>query len=64
MVRLNKFMNCSPEQIYELSRAAIAKGKRAPGGFVLAPGCDIPVMTPSGNLHAMTKAINDYGWYE
>jgi uroporphyrinogen decarboxylase len=54
----------SPEQIYELSRAAIAKGKRAPGGFVLAPGCDIPVMTPSGNLHAMTKAINDYGWYE
>jgi uroporphyrinogen decarboxylase len=53
----------SANKIYERSRIALEKGKKAPGGFVLGPGCDIPLMTPPQNLHAMTKAVEDYGWY-
>ena len=53
----------TPQQIYELCRIAIEKGKKATGGYILGPGCDIPVMSPPENLYAMTKAINDFGWY-
>ena len=53
----------SANKIYDRSRIAIEKGKKAPGGFVLGPGCDIPLMTPPQNLHAMTKAVEDHGLY-
>jgi uroporphyrinogen decarboxylase len=51
----------SSDQIYERSRIALEKGKKAPAGFVLGPGCDIPLMTPPQNLHAMTQAVEDHG---
>jgi uroporphyrinogen decarboxylase len=54
----------TPGQVYELSRDAIEKGKKAPGGFVLGPGCGLPVNSPPTNMYAMTKAINDFGWYD
>jgi uroporphyrinogen decarboxylase len=54
----------TPDQVYELCRAAILKGKQAPGGFILGPGCGIPPFAPPVNLFAMTKAVNDFGWYE
>lgn len=57
-------MTGRPEQIYELCRVAIEKGKKAPRGFVLMAGCEIPVPTPPFNLWVMRKAINDFGWYE
>lgn len=53
----------TPRQVYELSRDVIEKGKKAPGGFVLGPGCGLPVNSPPTNVYAMTKAVNDYGWY-
>jgi uroporphyrinogen decarboxylase len=51
----------SANSIYERSRIALEKGKKAPGGFVLGPGCDIPLMTPPKNLQAMTRAVEDDG---
>jgi len=54
----------TPVQIYELSRKAIEKGKKAPGGFILGPGCGLPVNAPPVNVYAMTKAAHDFGWYE
>jgi uroporphyrinogen decarboxylase len=51
----------SSNQIYERSRIALEKGKKAPAGFVLGPGCDIPLLTPPQNLHAMTQAVEDHG---
>ena len=54
----------TPDQVYELSRAAIKKGKKASGGFMLGPGCGLPVLAPPVNVYAMTKAINDFGWYD
>jgi len=53
-----------PETVYELCRIAIEKGKKCPGGFILAPGCELPVWTPPINVFQMTKAVNDFGWYE
>ncbi|MCF8080755.1 MAG: hypothetical protein K9K88_15865 [Desulfobacterales bacterium] len=49
----------TPEQVYELCRTAIEKGKKAPGGFVLGPGCGLPVSAPPVNVYAMTKAAHD-----
>ena len=54
----------TPQQIYELCRQAIEKGKRAPRGYALMQGCEVPVNTPPYNLYTMKKAIDDFGWYE
>lgn len=54
----------TPEQVYDLCREAIEKGKKAPGGFILGPGCGMPVNAPPVNVYAMTRAVNDFGWYE
>jgi uroporphyrinogen decarboxylase len=53
-----------PEEVYELSRISIEKGKKHPGGFALAPGCELPPLAPPYNVWMMRKAINDFGWYE
>ena len=53
----------TPAQVYELCRQAIEKGKKAPGGFILGPGCGLPVNAPPVNVYAMTKAAHDFGWY-
>lgn len=53
-----------PEEVYALSRTCIEKGKKHPGGFALAPGCELPPLAPPYNVWMMRKAINDFGWYE
>lgn len=57
------FQAGTPEQVYRLCKIAIEKGKKTPGGFILAPGCGLPPMSPHENVLAMTKAVNDFGWY-
>ena len=52
----------TPQQVYELTRSVIDKGKRIPGGFILSAGCELPPFAPSANVFAMTKAVNDFGW--
>lgn len=54
----------TPEEVYELSRISIEKGKKHPGGFVLSSGCSLPPKAPPYNVWVMRKAINDFGWYE
>lgn len=54
----------TPKEVYELSRIVIEKGKTAPGGFIFAPGCELPPMSPPVNVYQMTKAVNDFGWYD
>jgi uroporphyrinogen decarboxylase len=53
----------SPRQVYEHTRICIEKGKKAPGGFILAPGCELPPKSPPYNVWMIMKAINDFGWY-
>lgn len=54
----------TPPQVYELCRIVIEKGKKIRGGFMLAPGCELPSRAPPYNVWMMTKAVSDYGWYE
>ena len=56
--------NGTPDQVYELSKSAVIKGRKAPGGFILGPGCGMPPLAPPANVFAMTRAVNDFGWYE
>jgi uroporphyrinogen decarboxylase len=55
--------NDRPRRVYELTRTVIEQGKRAPGGFFLMPGCELPPMAPGYNVHTMMKAVNDFGFY-
>jgi len=57
------FQTAKPQQVYDLCRITIEKGKKIPGGFILAPGCGMPPRAPSYNVWMMTKAVNDFGWY-
>ena len=54
----------TPQQVYEHSRICIEKGKKFPGGFFLGPGCGISPRAPGYNVWMMTKAVNDFGWYD
>ncbi len=56
--------NGTPQQVYELCKQAIEKGKQAPRGYILMSGCELPVMAPPYNLYVMTKAVTDFGWYD
>ena len=58
------FQMGTPRRIYELCRQVIAEGKKAPGGFILAPGCGIPATAPPVNVYAMTRAVLDFGRYQ
>ncbi len=53
----------SPRGIYDLCCDILNQGKKAPGGFILAPGCGIPATALPVNVFAMTKAVNELGWY-
>jgi len=58
------FQSGTPQPIYELCRKTIEKGKKIPGGFILAPGCGMPPRAPGYNVWMMTKAVHDFGWYD
>ncbi len=53
----------TPPAVYELAKTAVAKGKKA-AGFILSAGCQLPANAPPANVFAITKAVNDFGWYE
>jgi len=53
-----------PEEVYEATKQVIEKGRKFPGGFMLAPNCDLPPMATIDNVWAMMQALSDFGWYE
>ncbi|MGB9498814.1 MAG: uroporphyrinogen decarboxylase family protein [Dissulfuribacterales bacterium] len=54
----------TPEEVYEATRKVVEKGKKLPTGFIFSPGCEVPPRSPVENVMAMTRAVNDFGWYE
>ena len=62
-VEPSRILTGTPEEVYEISRACIEKGKSAPRGFILGSGCELPPLAPPANVWAMRKAINDFGWH-
>lgn len=52
----------SASDVREKCREAI--GVLAPGGgFILSPGCALPIDTPSANMRAMVEAADEFGRY-
>lgn len=47
-----------PQRIYDLCRQALEKGKKAPRGFMLMPGCEILPETPPYHVYVMKKALS------
>ncbi len=47
------------EEVYGLCREALEKGRRAPRGFILMPGCGIPPHVPPYNLYMLLQARRD-----
>ncbi len=54
----------SPEEVYEHTKETLLKGKRAPRGYILMPGCELPPRTPFVNVYYIRKALNDHGFYD
>jgi len=54
----------TPEEVYQAAKAVVEKGKSLPNGYVFAPGCELPPMASPDNVMAMTRAVNDVGWYD
>jgi len=54
------FQTATPDEVYKVSTEALAKGTQVPGGFMLAPGCGMPVWASHDNVYAMTRAVQDW----
>lgn len=53
----------TPERIYQVAREAIEAGKKAPIGYALMEGCEVPVNTPPFSYYTLRKAALDFGYY-
>lgn len=51
------------EHVLNEARRCIEVGKYLPGGFILMPACEMPVLTPPINVHALVVAAQIYGRY-
>ncbi|MBI2853123.1 MAG: hypothetical protein HYX84_08540 [Chloroflexi bacterium] len=54
----------TPGEVYEAARQVIEKGKSLDNGFILMPACELPPLAPVENVKAITRALNDFGWYD
>ncbi|OKY78531.1 MAG: Methylcobalamin:coenzyme M methyltransferase MtbA [Candidatus Methanohalarchaeum thermophilum] len=55
-----KFLSKDDEWIYERSMEQLEIAADAPHGYMIGPGCELPVDTPPLNFHAMCQAVRDY----
>ena len=53
----------TPQEVYDKTARIVEAGKRVSAGFIFAPGCELPPMSPPFSIYQMTKAVNDHGWY-
>jgi uroporphyrinogen decarboxylase len=56
------FLQGTPADVRQSSRASAAKAWDNPAGFVLASGCSLPTETPFANIDAMMDAAREIGW--
>ncbi|MBI2853237.1 MAG: hypothetical protein HYX84_09145 [Chloroflexi bacterium] len=53
----------TPTEVYEEAERVIKLGKSLDAGFILRPACELPPLAPVENVMAITRALNDFGWY-
>jgi uroporphyrinogen-III decarboxylase len=50
--------------VNKADRKCILAGKDVPNGYILMTACETPSSTPPYNFYMLTKAINDFGFYD
>jgi uroporphyrinogen decarboxylase len=50
-----------PEDVISEARACLRKAYDSPKGFILSPGCQIPIGAPVENIQALMDAARIYG---
>jgi uroporphyrinogen decarboxylase len=53
----------TPETVRLDVRNCLRKAYDSPKGFLLALGCELPIKTPTENVHALVAAARTYGTY-
>jgi len=59
----NVIQSGSADEVYEATVRVIEQGKKCPGGFMLAPNCDLPPRAPVENVWAMMQAARSFDWH-
>ena len=54
------FVRATPEAVREQTVGLLRAMDRAPGGFVISSGCDLPPNTPLANIEAFYQAVRGY----
>lgn len=54
----------TPQEVFDATRKNIEQGKSLDGGYIFSPGCQLPPKASPENVMAMTRAVNDFGWYQ
>jgi len=49
------------DEVYKATKSVVEEGKKCPGGYIFAPGCELPPMAALDNIQAMNEAVNDFG---
>ena len=53
----------NPKAIYEQAKWQLLAGRDSPNGFILGTCCEVPPMSPPGNILALIRAAEDFGRY-
>jgi uroporphyrinogen decarboxylase len=53
----------TPGEIRRIAMGCIKSGRHHPGGFILAPGCELPATAPTENVRALKEAVEDAGGF-
>jgi len=51
------------DEVYQATRKIAERGKKLRTGFIFAPGCELPPRASPENVMAMTRALEDHGYY-
>jgi len=54
----------TPEEVYKATKKNVEDGKKILGGYIFSPGCEMPPMAPIDNIKAITRAVEEFGWYD
>jgi uroporphyrinogen decarboxylase len=51
------------DEVYSQAKDLLEKYRDLPGGYILMPACELPVLAPPLNVYALLKAAQDHGMY-
>jgi uroporphyrinogen decarboxylase len=52
------------DEVYDQAKGCLERYRDLPGGYILMPACELPLLTPPVNVYALLKAARDHGRYE